>query len=77
MGSTHGQGVFESMACNVLDLHREGGISYSAGVGILALLVDSLRRETDWDTVDDIAPELLAEPMIHSALVVCGWYDND
>lgn len=76
MGGTSGQGVFERVADHTLNLHTHGQISYRAAVEILALLVQSLREETDWDTVDDIRTDLLENPLIHSALVVSGWFEE-
>lgn len=76
MGSAHGQGVFEAMAVRIAKLQGEHQIAYGAAVELLALLVESLRQETDWDTVDDVRSDLLEDPLVHSALVVSGWYEG-
>lgn len=76
MGSTHGTGVFEDMAQAVIPLWEDSALPYGEAVGLLALLVNSLRQHTDWDTVDDIRSDLLEHPLIHSALLVSGWYEE-
>lgn len=76
MGGTGGQGVFENVAPAVLALWMDGTLPYGEAVSLLALLVNSLRQETDWDTVDDIHPDLKEHPLIHSALLVSGWYEG-